>query len=151
MKIDIPAIPAKFDAVPIGDFFATKKDFGLCVSIDGTKKAAIILPETGAPRLQHGGLPYQVAHYPSAIVRIDLKSAVFMPDVDPPHTSLIKSANGSTYIRVSDGPGGDYRTFNAFTGIQEDLLNEPALAYIRWGVGLISRNEFVELLDWVAP
>ncbi|MBR0797294.1 hypothetical protein JQ615_18050 [Bradyrhizobium jicamae] len=151
MQIDIPATPSRFDAVPIGGFFARKTDFGLCVSVDGKSKAAIIFSMNGA-RLQLGGLPYEVLYYPEATAQADLKSAVSRTENELPYGALVKSANGSYYIQVSDGgPTGHYRTFNVVTGLQEDLPSDaPAVSYGRWSVGLTrsASTDFQALLDW---
>ncbi|MCP1844422.1 hypothetical protein ACVIHI_002657 [Bradyrhizobium sp. USDA 4524] len=147
MKINIPVLPSKFDDVPIGGFFAKKTDFGLCVSIDGKKRAAIIFSETVGPRLQYGGMPYQVLYYPDATAQVDLNSAVPRTDQDPAYGALIKSANGKTYIRVVDSAAGDYRTFDVATGMQGNLPDDPAVAYLHWKVGLQLDGEFMELLD----
>jgi hypothetical protein len=153
MNVEIPGDVQQFSAMPIGGFFrkmlSRRHDFGICVSIDGTQRAAIIFPELSAPpQLQVGGLPADVVYYPDAILRPG--SFEFLNEDEFAFGSVYKAAGGNSYIRVTDGGGiGNYRTFDLQTGLQTNLQQGVArVVYSHWRVGVVIDGEFAEIFSW---
>jgi hypothetical protein len=149
MEVEIPTIPTGFATVPIGGFFRTTnrryRDFGLCVSIDGNQRAAIIFPESGPHRLQIGGLPTDVVHYPGARLRVAGEFSLEERGLG----AVIRAPNGNSYIRVSDGSLGHYRTFDLQTGLQTPLVDDASCIYYdHWRVGLIVDTRFEQVFEW---
>ena len=154
MKVEIPGVLQKFSAMPIGGFFNTalslRKDFGICVSIDGKQLAAIIFPEKSPPRLQTGGLPTDVVYYPEAILRAE--GFEFLKADEFGFWSVMKAADGNSYIRAIEGGLGNYRTFNLDTGLQAPLADDVSrILYARWKVGQLIDGEFAEIFAWASP
>jgi hypothetical protein len=154
MKVQIPVDMQAFSAMPIGGFFQTLStkhtEFGICVSIDGSQRAAIIFPEQGPHRLQTGGVPTNVVYYPEAILRA--QSFEFLRSDEFVIGSVIMAADGKSYIRVTDGGLGNYRTFDIETGLQKTLADDvPRILFADWKVGTIIDGEFAEIFVRKAP
>ena len=148
MKIDIPGVPQKFSALKAGSFFkkiSNHKEFGLSVEMDG-RLAAIVFPETGPHRLQIGGLPTNVVHYPEAIVRA---SPEFLGIDEFAFGAVIKTEDGKSYIRVADGPIS-FRTFDLQTGMYAGDLGDDVckIHFGHWKVGALIDGEFSEIFGW---
>lgn len=148
MKVQIPVDVQTFSAMPIGGFFRTLStkhtEFGICVSIDGSQRAAIIFPEQGPHRLQTGGVPTNVVYYPDAILRP--QSFEFLRSDEFVIGSVIRAADGKSYIRVTDGGLGNYRTFDIETGLQKTLPDDvPRILFADWKVGTTIDREFAEI------
>jgi hypothetical protein len=148
MKIEIPGVLQKFSAMTVGGFFrialSKRKDFGICVSMDGKQLAAIIFPEEGQPRLQVGGLSMEVVYYPEAILRAD--GFEFLRGDEFGSGAVMKAADGNSYIRITEGGLGNYRTFNLETGLLAPLPDDvPRVLYAHWKVGVLIDGEFAEM------
>jgi len=151
MIVQIPVVSQKFSVMAIGGFFRSirRKDFGFCVSIDGQTRAAIIFPEKGGHRLLVGGLPTDVASYPDALVRV---ASEFGSPEEIGFGAVIRASDGNSYIQVSDGFSGGFRTFDLQTGLQTDLPNDVSpILYAHWKVGVLVDSKFEEIFSWVAP
>jgi hypothetical protein len=149
MKVDIPGDVQQFSSTPIGSFFkklrTRRPEFGICVSIDGTQRAAIIFKEGAPPYLQTGGLS-DVVYYEPAILRA--AGFEYLHESEYGSGAVIKARENS-YLRVADGGMGNYRTFDLATGLQTNLPEDvPQVLYASWRVGMMVDGDFAELFSW---
>jgi hypothetical protein len=156
MKFEVPGVAAAFADLTAGSlFFVFKrsKQFGICVSLVGQKKGAIMLstpavPDGPVPWLARGGLSQDaLVSFPAAVLRAS--HADITSDID---FGYLISAAGNFYIRAADQSLGDYGTFNLGTGQQEPLPQEAmTVAYSRWSIGIVTDGNFDPIFSFTPP
>jgi hypothetical protein len=154
MNVEVPGVPLGFNELTVGSFFMferSRREYGICVSDDGQRKAAVILSTTDGGRLGRlpwlavGGLPQDaVVFFPSAVLRASQLDIT----ADLGQLGTLITAGDAFYISVSDTMGG-YRTFNVATGQLEALpQGRIASGYSRWRVGIMVDDNFETIFSF---